>query len=72
MSECTGNPNNCGFCGVSGQHFDWNQLTLQTGEARVHTGDHCAKTECRGCTADPGACEACQGMGGCVSTECTG
>lgn len=70
MSECTGNPNSCGFCGVS--CAETVQADNQTGEAKVHTGDHCAKTECRGCTANPGNCEACRGCGCCVSTECTG
>ena len=67
MSECSGNPNNCNFCGVSPSppHLVESPSNIQ------NTKDNCAKDSVNGCSANPSSCTVCQGKG-CVAVECTG
>ncbi|TXT15999.1 hypothetical protein VHUM_00502 [Vanrija humicola] len=74
MSSCSGNPSDCGFCGVSPPSY---LAALHPAAPYSHcqsapaAHDHCAKTEVTGCAANPSSCSVCQGNG-CLATECTG
>ncbi|RSH88517.1 uncharacterized protein EHS24_001062 [Apiotrichum porosum] len=61
MSSCSGNPSNCGFCGVqSTEHgcakTDVAGCAANPSQCTACQGNGCLATEC---TGNPGTCKAC-------------